>query len=45
MEGKGTYYYSESNAYYEGNWLNGQKHGYGLYYSEEEIYEGEWQRG
>ena len=29
----------------EGNWLNGQKNGYGLYYSEEEIYEGEWQRG
>lgn len=33
MEGKGTYYYSDSNAYYNGNWLNGQKHGEGLLYS------------
>eukprot|EP01126_Amoeba_proteus_P062234 TRINITY_DN842_c0_g3_i3.p1 TRINITY_DN842_c0_g3~~TRINITY_DN842_c0_g3_i3.p1 ORF type:complete len:277 (-),score=56.41 TRINITY_DN842_c0_g3_i3:86-916(-) len=32
----------EGNRTYEGEWLDGKKHGYGIYYNRGSRYEGEW---
>ena len=43
--GKGKMTYVESQAYYEGEWSNGEKHGYGVYKCPSYTYEGSWSNG
>ena len=44
-EGIGTYFYSNGEANYSGNWHQDLKHGIGVLDTPEEYYEGSWDRG
>ncbi|CAK8997745.1 unnamed protein product [Durusdinium trenchii] len=45
-EGKGTYYYTNPYFIYEGDWLDGKKHGQGrLSFGEDGFYEGSFEGG
>ena len=39
-DGKGIYYYDNGHTYYDGSWKNDEKHGYGVFNSVDEYYEG-----
>ena len=44
--GKGSYTYFATNEKYDGQWLDGEKHGTGMYiYTSGDKYYGEWRDG
>ena len=43
--GFGTYNFEKENIFYEGNWKNGLKDGFGKMKSKNMIYEGNWKKG